>query len=81
MTDVSGQVTQRGQQWAATMDGFRGDRDAVTVAHRDSFAVVTTKVPSAPNAHLRREAREETLDRLMADEATRGTSPSYQPSK
>ena len=74
MAGVSSQfVSERGRQWAATMEGFSGHADEVTVAHEDSHAVVGP--PDGPNPHplLNRELREGELARQLSPGATLGT--------
>ena len=68
----SSNVSERARQWAATMDGFSGDDRDITVAHRDSRALVFP----LDNAHEQtrsREFREEFVNSHLAQGAARGT--------
>jgi dGTPase len=67
------QATDRNRIWAATMEGFGLDDTAITVAHRDSRAMVTPSRPGSSTPLRTREEREERLDELLAPEATRGS--------
>jgi dGTPase len=64
-------ISERARRWAATMEGYEGASDDVTVAHRDSTA--TIEEPESGRATLAGplEAREEQLDHLMVPGATR----------
>jgi dGTPase len=68
MKDVSATPSERSRRWAATMEGFDGAGDDVTVAHRDSRATVDC---TAPGVATTREDREELLDAHLAPGATR----------
>jgi dGTPase len=66
-------VSDRSRRWAATMSGYEGASDDVTVAHRDSSAAIAplgTHVPSFAGALREREAL---LDELLAPGATRSS--------
>ncbi|HTT58903.1 MAG TPA: HD domain-containing protein [Acidimicrobiales bacterium] len=64
-------VSERARQWAATMEGYEGASDDVTVAHRNSTASIGRPVPGRPSLAGARAAREEQLDALMVPGATR----------
>jgi dGTPase len=67
----SEQISDRNRRWAATMEGYEGRADDVTVAHQDSRA--TIDVAGAPPGAARTLAeRERYLDQLLAPGATRG---------
>jgi dGTPase len=74
MEDVSVEpISERAQRWAATMSGYEGALDDVTVAHQDSTATIAplgTHVPSFAGALAERE---ELLDELLAPGATRSS--------
>ncbi|MDE3009074.1 MAG: HD domain-containing protein [Acidobacteriota bacterium] len=57
--------SERNRRWAATMEGFEGDGNALTVAHENSRARVDARGAMA------RERREEQLDAQLASGATR----------
>ena len=61
-------ISERSRRWAATMEGYEGAADDVTVAHRDSSAAidVSSRLPGSL------AEREEQLDALLAIWATRG---------
>jgi dGTPase len=61
-------ISERSRRWAATMEGYEGAADDVTVAHRDSSAAVdvSSRLPGSL------AEREEQLDALLAIGATRG---------
>ena len=61
-------ISERSRRWAATMEGYEGAADDVTVAHRDSSAAidVSSRLPGSL------ADREEQLDALLAIGATRG---------
>jgi dGTPase len=62
-------ISERSRRWAATMEGYGGAADDVTVAHRDSSAAidVASRLPGSL------AEREEQLDALLAIGATRGS--------
>jgi dGTPase len=71
MKDVTPPTSERSRRWAATMEGYDGDANDVTVAHRDSHAAVTLRrLDESAVAGTRRE-REELLDAQLAGGATR----------
>jgi dGTPase len=71
MEIVSEPVSERARRWGATMGGYHGSNDNVTVAHENSSATVGTFLTDAgtPGAALRQ--REQQLDTLLAPGATR----------
>jgi dGTPase len=74
MTGVSAAApSPRARQWAATMEGFGGDADDLTVAHVDSRAHVGAPGGDAGPAPLTRRERERWLEEILAPGATRGT--------
>jgi dGTPase len=63
-------ISERSRRWAATMEGYEGAADDVTVAHRDSSATIdVTDGASALPGSL--AEREEQLDAVLAVGATR----------
>ncbi len=63
-------VSERSRRWAATMEGYEGAADDVTVAHRDSSAAIDVSATS--HTPRSRAEREERLDATFATGATRG---------
>src|SRR5580704_13380034 len=64
-------ISERSRRWAATMEGYEGAADDVTVAHRDSSATIdVTDGASALPGSL--AEREEQLDATLVAGATRG---------
>ncbi len=66
----SDNLSDRGRQWAATMEGFLGPAADVTLAHRDSFARLTAPADAIVPLRYRNE-REEAESRWLAPGATR----------
>ncbi len=64
-------VSDRARRWAATMDGYEGASDDVTVAHRDSSATLGMTPGGKPSFAGPLKEREERLDAFMAPRATR----------
>ncbi|HVB51827.1 MAG TPA: HD domain-containing protein [Acidimicrobiales bacterium] len=64
-------ISERSRRWAATMGGYEGAHDAVTVAHEDSRAGVGPLVAGAISLAGPLHHREEQLDALMVPGATR----------
>ncbi|HVA70538.1 MAG TPA: HD domain-containing protein [Acidimicrobiales bacterium] len=64
-------ISERAQRWAATMGGYEGANDDVTVAHQDSRAQVGLSMTGDGAPGGARRQREEQLDTLMAPGATR----------
>jgi dGTPase len=64
-------ISERSRRWAATMEGYEGSADDVTVAHKDSSASIDVAPGPQSVAGTLRE-REEQLDVLLARGATRG---------
>src|SRR5487761_1988027 len=71
MGTVNEPVTDRARRWAATMEGYEGGADAVTVAHLDSRATIVSSRPDGRAVAATREAREEDLDARLCGDATR----------
>ena len=72
MMDVSNEsVSERSRRWAATMEGYEGAADDVTVAHRDSRAIVGVEGHDDARLATNLVQREEQLDGLLRDGATR----------
>ena len=74
MRDVSHESeTERNRRWAATMEGYEGASDDVTVAHVDSSA--TIDIGSSPPMSVTGDLaqREEQLDSILASGATRSS--------
>jgi dGTPase len=72
MKDVSDEpISDRARRWAATMSGYEGANDDVTVAHLDSKASVGPLVEGRPSLAGPLRQREELLDELMTPGATR----------
>jgi dGTPase len=70
MRDVAEPVSERARRWAATMGGYEVSAE-VTVAHRDSTAMVGDIDPGTLALAGPLAQREELLDQLMAPGATR----------
>jgi dGTPase len=64
-------ISERSRRWAATMEGYEGAADDVTVAHENSRATIEVALGSSAvtGSLLEREAQ---LDALLAGGATRG---------
>jgi dGTPase len=72
MDDVSVEpISERSRRWAATMEGYEGAHDEVTVAHRDSRAPIGDAGAGSPRLAGPLAQREEQLDLLMVPGATR----------
>src|ERR1700684_689908 len=72
MEDVSEEpISERARRWAATMGGYEGAHDAVTVAHHDSTSGVGPLVAGQALLAGPLRQREEQLDALMVPGATR----------
>lgn len=72
MRDVSDEPTsERARRWAATMGGYEGANDDVTVAHKDSKASLGPLGVDRPSLAGPLHQREELLDALMTAGATR----------
>ena len=69
MSDIP--ISNRAQRWAATMGGYEGASDDVTVAHQDSNASVGPFQEGRPSLTGPLRQREELLDALMTRGATR----------
>jgi dGTPase len=63
-------ASERNRRWAATMEGYEGGADDVTVAHRDSVAAIEPSAP-AQDVSGALERREEQLDLLLNPRATK----------
>src|ERR1700677_4454358 len=64
-------ISERARRWAATMGGYEGSSDDVTVAHRNSTATIGEAERGRPQLAGPLAAREEQLDALMVPGATR----------
>ena len=64
-------ISERSRRWAATMEGYEGAADDVTVAHRDSSATIDV-ADETSNTPGSLAEREEQLDATLAKGATRG---------
>ncbi len=64
-------ISERSRRWAATMEGYEGAADDVTVAHRDSWASLDVSESASKTPGTLAE-REEQLDASLATGATRG---------
>ena len=72
MTDVSSElISDRNRRWAATMEGYDGGGEDVTVAHRDSEAAIGPFGTGGVPVSSALKDREEELDRRLARGATR----------
>ena len=67
--------SERNRAWAATMEGFEGSADEITVAHRDSSATIAPTTPSGNLFEGGRRIREERLQERLAEGATMSTGP------
>ena len=63
-------ISERSRRWAATMEGYEGSADDITVAHRDSSASIDVAAGGSTPGSL--AEREEQLDASLAAGATRG---------
>ncbi len=64
-------ITERGSRWAATMEGYEGSAEAVTVAHADSSAEIGEPGHEPIVPFVSREDREGLIDASLARGATR----------
>jgi dGTPase len=71
MEIVTPTASERSRRWAASMEGYDGGADDVTVAHRDSRASVVIDGPGASAVAGTRVEREGLLDAHLATGATR----------
>jgi dGTPase len=74
MRDVSHESeTERNRRWAATMEGYEGAADDVTIAHIDS--TTTIDIASSPSVSVAGDLaqREEQLNATLASGATRSS--------
>ncbi len=77
MEDVTPPDSERSRRWAATMEGYDGGADDVTVAHRDSHASVAVSEPDRSGVAGTRLEREELADAHLAAGATRAESAGH----
>jgi len=78
MEDVKNEpISERARRWAATMSGYDGANDDVTVAHHDSRATIEPLVQLDPSPGGARRQREEQLDALLAPGATRSAGAGH----
>jgi dGTPase len=63
-------ISERSRRWAATMEGYEGAADDVTVAHRDSSASIDVATGGSTPGSL--AEREKQLDATLAAGATGG---------
>lgn len=74
MKDVSSEsVSDRNRRWAATMEGYEGGSDDVTVAHQDSHATIRVTSSESPQLARSLAEREEQMDLFLASGATRSS--------
>ncbi len=66
-----GPVSERARRWAATMSGYEGASDDVTVAHHDSSALVGAPREGVASLAGALAQREELLDAMLSPGATR----------
>jgi dGTPase len=66
-------ASEHNRRWAATMEGFEGSANDVTVAHQNSAATIDIATPTGPDGLATLHQREEQLDRILATGATRGS--------
>lgn len=66
-------ISDRNRRWAATMEGYEGAADDVTVAHQDSKATINVEGVTSANITGTLREREEQLDTLLANGATRSS--------
>jgi dGTPase len=72
MVYVNEHASERNRRWAATMSGYEGASDDVTVAHADSSATIDVESPAMAQVLGTLTQREELLDSILAPGATRG---------
>jgi len=70
-------VSERARRWAATMDGYEGASDDVTVAHRDSVATLGAAPGSTASFTGPLEEREARLSAFLAPGATRSSGAGH----
>jgi len=74
MNDVSTEsVSDRNRRWAATMEGYEGGSDDVTIAHKDSSATINAERSVNANVSGTLADREAQLDDLLVSGATRSS--------
>jgi len=66
-------ISDRNRRWAATMEGYEGGADDVTVAHQDSKATINVEGVTSANITGTLREREAQLDALLASGATRSS--------
>jgi dGTPase len=71
MVVSSDTASEHNRRWAATMEGYEGAADDVTVAHRNSAAAIAVATPAGTDALATLRQREEQLDQILASGATR----------
>src|ERR1039458_10467480 len=62
--------SEHNRRWAASMEGYEGAADDVTVAHQNSVATIAIATPAGTDALATLRQREEQLDRILATGAT-----------
>ena len=67
-------ASEHNRRWAATMEGYEGAADDVTVAHQNSQAVIEVVAPGEADAVATLRKREEQLDAFLAKGARSGQS-------
>lgn len=68
----SDRASEHNRRWAATMEGYEGAADDVTVAHQNSVAAIALAQSATSDVLGTLHQREEQLDRILAVGATRG---------
>jgi len=78
MRDVSNEpISERARRWAATMSGYEGASDDVTVAHHDSRTTIEPLPLSDPSPGGALRQRDAQLDALLAPGATRSSGAGH----
>ena len=62
--------SERNRAWAATMEGFEGSADDITVAHRDSAAAIAPTTQTGDPFEGARQIREDRLRERLAEGST-----------
>jgi dGTPase len=72
MVVSSDTASEHNRRWAATMEGYEGAADDVTVAHENSVAAIEIATSSSEDVMGTLQRREEQLDQILTTGATRG---------
>jgi dGTPase len=70
---ASSETSERSRRWAATMSGYEGAKDDVTVAHENSSASIDLAASTSSSVTKSLREREEQLDEVLSHGATRSS--------